>query len=97
MQKKSRSSPSTGGSLSWVFQTFAQYFLGLLFLADLSDKIPQGLLKGFDQKVNIILSDTEERVFSKTDGTEVVPLGLYIVRGENVWVTCSGSHTVWFP
>ncbi|KAI9030293.1 hypothetical protein DFJ74DRAFT_602570, partial [Hyaloraphidium curvatum] len=43
-----------------------------------------GLLKGFDQKLNIILADTEERVFSKSEGVETVPLGLYIVRGENV-------------
>ena len=41
-------------------------------------------MKGFDQTINIILDDAHERVFSTQTGVEQVPLGLYIVRGDNV-------------
>ncbi|CAF1332833.1 unnamed protein product [Adineta steineri] len=43
-----------------------------------------GILRGFDQAINIILDDSHERVFSATDGVEQVLLGLYIIRGDNV-------------
>ena len=43
-----------------------------------------GLLKGFDQYINLILVEARERVFSPTEGVEEIPLGLYIVRGENM-------------
>lgn len=42
------------------------------------------MLKGFDQTTNIILQDCHERVFSPTAGVEQVPLGLYIIRGDNM-------------
>ncbi|VDP27378.1 unnamed protein product [Soboliphyme baturini] len=45
-----------------------------------------GVMKGFDQTVNVILEDSCERVFSSQQGIEQVPLGLYIIRGENVAV-----------
>ena len=44
----------------------------------------QGKLKGFDQTVNVILEGSHERVYSSTSGVEQVPLGLYIIRGDNV-------------
>ncbi len=47
----------------------------------------QGTLKGFDQTINLILDESHERVFSSSQGVEQVVLGLYIVRGDNVWVT----------
>lgn len=43
-----------------------------------------GTLRGFDQTINLILEDSHERVFSSTDGVEQHPLGLYIIRGDNV-------------
>ncbi|GAA6063677.1 hypothetical protein JCM10212_000413 [Sporobolomyces blumeae] len=44
-----------------------------------------GELKGFDQTTNVILSGSTERVFSTDDeGTEEVPLGVYIIRGDNI-------------
>jgi len=43
-----------------------------------------GELKGFDQTTNIILSGAVERVYSLEEGVEEVPMGLYIVRGDNV-------------
>uniref|UniRef100_A0AAV1V8F6 U6 snRNA-associated Sm-like protein LSm8 n=1 Tax=Peronospora matthiolae TaxID=2874970 RepID=A0AAV1V8F6_9STRA len=45
-----------------------------------------GVLKGFDQCVNVILSDSFERVFSLKEPVEAVELGLYIVRGDNISV-----------
>lgn len=46
----------------------------------------QGDLKGFDQTTNIILAESIERVFSMDDPVEEVPLGLYVVRGDNMYV-----------
>ncbi|ORY79887.1 hypothetical protein BCR37DRAFT_349310 [Protomyces lactucae-debilis] len=43
-----------------------------------------GLLCGFDQTTNLIISDTEERIFSPEETVQVEPLGLYLLRGENV-------------
>lgn len=44
----------------------------------------QGVLKGFDQCVNVVLDDSFERVFSLKEPVEAVELGLYIVRGDNM-------------
>lgn len=44
----------------------------------------KGLLQGFDDKSNIILSSSFERVFSKDEGVEIVPLGLYLIKGDNL-------------
>jgi len=43
-----------------------------------------GTLAGFDQKSNIILSDSKERVYSMDEGVEEVPLGLYLVKGDMI-------------
>ncbi|KAI8819211.1 n-alpha-acetyltransferase 38, NatC auxiliary subunit-like protein [Fimicolochytrium jonesii] len=43
-----------------------------------------GTLRGFDQTTNLILSNSTERVFGGEDGVEQVPLGLYIIRGDNI-------------
>jgi len=43
-----------------------------------------GTMKGFDQTINLILDESHERVYSSTSGVEEVPLGLYIIRGDNV-------------
>ncbi|GAA99504.1 uncharacterized protein L969DRAFT_47297 [Mixia osmundae IAM 14324] len=43
-----------------------------------------GDLKGFDQTTNVILSDSIERVYSLEEPVEEVPLGLFVVRGDNV-------------
>ena len=45
---------------------------------------PQGTLRGFDQTVNLILAGSHERVYSTSSGVEVVQLGLYIIRGDNM-------------
>lgn len=45
-----------------------------------------GTMKGFDHKTNVILDECHERVYSREAGVEVVELGLYIVRGDNIAV-----------
>ncbi|CAI4223492.1 unnamed protein product [Auanema sp. JU1783] len=45
-----------------------------------------GVLKGFDQLINLVLEDAHERSYSETQGVEQIPLGLYIIRGDNVAV-----------
>lgn len=43
-----------------------------------------GTLVGFDQKSNVVLSDSKERIFSADEGVEEVPLGLYLVKGDMI-------------
>jgi U6 snRNA-associated Sm-like protein LSm8 len=43
-------------------------------------------LAGFDQKSNIVLADSKERVYSIDEGVEEIPLGLYLVKGEMMFV-----------
>mmetsp|Transcript_16531 Transcript_16531/g.19815 ORF Transcript_16531/g.19815 Transcript_16531/m.19815 type:complete len:98 (-) Transcript_16531:49-342(-) len=43
-----------------------------------------GVLRGFDQTINLILGDCHERVYSTKSGVEQLLLGLYIIRGDNV-------------
>ncbi|TMS38786.1 hypothetical protein L596_005431 [Steinernema carpocapsae] len=45
-----------------------------------------GTMKGFDQTINIILEDSHERIYSEEEGIQQVPLGLYLIRGDNVAV-----------
>ena len=42
----------------------------------------QGILAGFDQRSNVVLSNSTERVYSLEEGVEEVPLGLYLVKGD---------------
>jgi U6 snRNA-associated Sm-like protein LSm8 len=42
----------------------------------------QGIMAGFDQKSNVVLSDSKERVFSVDEGVQEISLGLYLVKGD---------------
>lgn len=46
--------------------------------------ILKGTARGFDSSGNLILQKCHERVFS-AEGTEIVPLGLYVIRGDSVY------------
>ena len=46
----------------------------------------KGILRGYDQLINIILDESHERVYSSTHGVDQVVLGLYVIRGDNVYV-----------
>jgi U6 snRNA-associated Sm-like protein LSm8 len=52
----------------------------------------KGVLSGYDQKSNIVLSDSKERVYSMDEGVEEIPLGLYLVKGDMMCVRCPFSH-----
>ena len=71
----SRSYFTTVELLSLVFQIFRN---GLAILT------MQGKLKGFDVRTNLILADSVEREYSADAGVEMVPLGLYMIKGDNV-------------
>jgi len=43
-----------------------------------------GVMAGFDQKSNVVLSDSKERVYSMDEGVEEIPLGLYLVKGDMI-------------
>ncbi|KAM5537636.1 hypothetical protein V8D89_008714 [Ganoderma adspersum] len=43
-----------------------------------------GLMAGFDQKSNVVLSESRERVYSMEEGVEEIPLGLYLVKGDQI-------------
>lgn len=45
-----------------------------------------GILKGYDQTTNLILSNTQERVVTPDEPTEIIDLGLYLLRGESIAV-----------
>lgn len=41
-------------------------------------------MKGYDQTSNLILADAVERIYSLDEPVEEAPLGLYIIRGDNM-------------
>lgn len=45
-----------------------------------------GNLRGFDQTTNLILDECHERIFSPDEGVQQEVLGLYIIRGDNMYV-----------
>ena len=49
-----------------------------------SELTVQGKLRGSDIRTNLILSDCVEREFSEDQGVEMTPLGLYMIKGDNV-------------
>ena len=62
--------------------------------AHVADAELQGLCRGFDQVINVILETAEERVFSSDEGVEFSPLGLYVVRGDTMCVAVAAVDVV---
>ncbi|KAI9357755.1 hypothetical protein BD770DRAFT_472598 [Pilaira anomala] len=61
-----------------------QPFVNLdVLVITLDGRVLVGKLRGTDQSSNLIIEKCEERVFS-SEGTEVVPLGLFLLRGDNL-------------
>ncbi|KAI9318445.1 hypothetical protein BX666DRAFT_1928022 [Dichotomocladium elegans] len=54
-----------------------------VLVVTLDGRVLVGTLLGTDQSTNVILQNCEERAFSM-DGTEVIPLGLYLIRGDSL-------------
>ena len=44
----------------------------------------QGLLRGHDQYSNLVVEQCQERVYHTDAGVDVIELGVFIVRGDNV-------------
>ena len=44
------------------------------------------MLAGFDQRSDVVLSESVERIYSMDEGVEEVPLGLYLVKGDQMQV-----------
>jgi len=42
-----------------------------------------GILKSFDQSMNVVIKSCNERVYSK-EGVHMVEIGTYFVRGDNI-------------
>ena len=49
----------------------------------------QGVLSGYDQRSDIVLSEAVERIYSMDEGVEEVPLGLYLVKGDQMYALCA--------
>ncbi|PJF16907.1 hypothetical protein PSACC_03288 [Paramicrosporidium saccamoebae] len=69
-----------------AFFYFAPITYGTQIATSALDAKKWGILKGYDQTVNLILSQCHERIFSPTNPVSVAQLGLYLIRGENVAV-----------
>ncbi|KAJ7683006.1 hypothetical protein B0H17DRAFT_1205425 [Mycena rosella] len=54
----------------------------LLILQD--GRVIVGVMVGFDQRSNVVLSDSKERIYSIDAGVEEIPLGLYLVKGDMI-------------
>ena len=53
-----------------------------------------GNLRGFDQKMNIILSNCVERIYSQTKEVEIEPMETYFIRGDNVAIIAEIDETL---
>jgi U6 snRNA-associated Sm-like protein LSm8 len=54
-----------------------------------------GALVGNDQVQNLILNDAQERVYSEDAPVEMVDLGLYVIRGDNVCLVAEYDADKW--
>lgn len=43
-------------------------------------------MAGYDQRSNVVISECKERVYSIEEGVEEIPLGLYLVKGDMMYV-----------
>ena len=54
-----------------------------------------GELVGHDQVQNLVLNDAKERVYSEGSAPELVELGLYVIRGDNVCMIADYDSEKW--
>jgi U6 snRNA-associated Sm-like protein LSm8 len=45
-----------------------------------------GILKSFDQSMNMIIKDCFEKIYSKEEGVKFINMGLYMLRGDNIMI-----------
>ena len=58
-------------------------------------RIIVGELTGYDQVQNLILNDAKERVYADGSAPEMVELGLYVIRGDNVCMIGDYDESKW--
>ncbi|OLL21807.1 U6 snRNA-associated Sm-like protein LSm8 [Neolecta irregularis DAH-3] len=56
----------------------------LVTIVTADGRILTGDLIGYDQTTNLILKNTEERIFRIDEGVEIAKLGLYVLRGDSI-------------
>ncbi|KAK9450176.1 uncharacterized protein V1518DRAFT_413169 [Limtongia smithiae] len=64
--------------------TLGQYVGKTVLVITADGRLFTGMLQGYDQTTNLILEHTQERVVTPDAPTEIMDLGLYLVRGESV-------------
>ncbi|KAG5952683.1 hypothetical protein E4U57_005901, partial [Claviceps arundinis] len=81
-------SPAVEGSGVLVkMATLGGYLNKKVLVVTADSRVLVGILAACDQSTNLVLKDTEERVIHEPDDhepSELHPLGLYLVRGDNV-------------
>ena len=45
-----------------------------------------GVLKSFDQSMNIVVKDCFEKIYSSNEGVKFSSVGLYMIRGDNIMI-----------
>jgi len=73
-------------SLFLSFYSSTDHFIERVLLILQDGRAIVGVMAGYDQKSNVVLSDSKERVYSMEDGVEEIPLGLYLVKGDMMCV-----------
>lgn len=66
----------------------ASYLEGLIDLMVVAitneGRVFTGILKSFDQSMNMIIKDCFEKVYSMEEGVKFNKIGLYMIRGDNI-------------
>ena len=73
-------------SLLWLASVPSVSAASLLSVCLFSVSGCQGVLRGFDQTINVVLEESHERILSTSDAGQRIDLGLYLIRGDNVAV-----------
>lgn len=47
-------------------------------------RVFSGVVKSFDQSMNLVLQDCFEKIYSLDEGVVFIKMGLYMIRGDNV-------------
>ncbi|KAL1949041.1 hypothetical protein VTO73DRAFT_10847 [Trametes versicolor] len=77
--------PPAVDACSWTTMAGLQSYVDQRVLLILQDgRAIVGVMAGYDQKSNVVLSDSKERVYSMDEGVEEIPLGLYLVKGDQI-------------
>lgn len=77
--------------LFWFFRLSTEY----ICVVTCDGRIILGEMVGHDQVQNLVLNDAKERVYSEGSVPEMVDLGLYVIRGDNVCIIGDYDSKLW--